>query len=264
MRSLSKLVKSSQIVIDKKKYVLNNDFFVPEPVAKAEEELVHDDGLTPEEQKMSLEDELRHMKEEMLESVKVEKDRLLSESNEERESIIQGAYDQADQIRQSSTEQGYNEGFQEGVEKGYQELTDLIEEVLAEKEKYFQLQKDLLKKSQREVTDVIIQTVEKILNKHIQEDQDLIEGLVETALEKCGFTYNLTLRVSPEDYDHAISIRRYILSLTENVEHIEIKQDIGLKPGSCVFDTDAGSVDSSVTTQFENVRLKFLELLQSE
>lgn len=264
MRSLSKLVKSSQIIIDKKKYVLSNDFFVPEPVTELDETSDLNDDLSPEEQRTSLEDELRQMKEEMLEAVKIEKDKLLSETYDERESIVQQAYDEAEQIRQSNKEQGYNEGFQEGLEKGYQELNQFIEDVLVEKEKYHRMQKDLLKNSQAEVTEVIIHTVEKILNKHIQEDQNLIEGLVEKALEKCGFTYNLTLRVSPEDYDHAISIRRYILSLTENVEHIEIKQDIGLKPGSCVFDTDAGSVDSSVTTQFENVRLKFLELLQSE
>lgn len=262
---MSKLVKSSQIIIDKKKYVLNNDFFIPEPVPKHPNQEEHsEDSVSPEEQKQTLEDELRIMKEEMLEAVKVEKDKILSEARDERESLIQQALDQADQIRNNSQQEGFQAGFQEGLEKGYAELNDLIEEVLNEKEKYFKLQRDLYKKSEREVTEVIINTVEKILNKHIQEDYNLIEGLVEKAIEKCGFTYNLALRVSPEDYDHAVSIKRYILSLTENIENIEIKQDNGLKPGSCIFDTDAGSVDSSVSTQFENVRLKFLELLQSE
>ena len=111
---------------------------------------------------------------------------------------------------------------------------------------------------------MIISTVETILNKHIQEDYDLIKGLVEKALVKCAFTTNLALRVAPEDYDSAVSMKKYILSLTENIEDIEIKQDSALPMGSCIVDTDAGSVDSSIHTQFENVKNKFIELLQSE
>lgn len=259
---MSKLVKSSQIIIDKKKYVLNNEFFVP--VSIEEKDTPEIDPGHSEDQKKTYDDELRLMKEDMLEAVKVESDRMKSEADEERTSIIQQAYDQSSNVLEKARKEGYDAGFQEGVANGYGEATQLIEEALETKDKYFEKYKNIKIESEKALTEIIIQTVEKILNKHVEEDYDVVTGLVESALQKCAFTSNLALRVSPDDYDNAISIKRYILSLTENVEDIEIKQDNALPPGSCVIDTDAGSIDSSVHTQFENVRTKFLELLQSE
>lgn len=263
---MSKLFKSSQIIIDKKKYILNNEFFVPQqPVEEEvveEEEVQHEPG--PEMSMDDYADEIRKMKEDMLESVKQEADQLIGRANEERESIINDAYAQSDQIREQARQEAYDQGYQEGVANGYGEATGYIEDALAIKDNYFRKFEAIKEESETELTNVIIQTVEKILNKHVQEDYELISGLVEKALEKCAFTSNLTLRVAPEDYDSALSIKKYILSLTENVEDIEIKQDSALPKGSCIIDTDAGSVDSSIHTQFENVKNKFVELLQSE
>jgi flagellar assembly protein FliH len=259
---LSKLVKSSQIIIDKKKYILNNDFFIPTPPPPQEEV-----EAVEEEEEVDLEDyadELRRMKEDMLEAVKIEKDQMLEVANHERESIINDAYAQANQIKESARQEAYDQGYQDGVTSGYGEATGFIDEALSIKQTYQDKFDKIKETSEAEITGVIISTVEKILNKHIQEDYDLITGLVEKALVKCAFTTNLTLRVAPDDYDSALSIKKYILSLTENVEDIEIKQDNALPKGSCVIDTDAGSVDSSIHTQFENVKNKFIELLQSE
>lgn len=260
---MSKLVKSSQIIIDNKKYVLNNDFFIPvEPTVPEEED--YSELLEQETTIEEYEDELRRLKEDMLEAVKVERDQLIDAANEEREAIINDAYDFADDLKNKSQQEGYDTGYNEGLANGYGEATSYIEEALQIKNQYQDKYNKIKLESEAEITGVIISTVEKILNKHVEEDYELIKGLVEKAMEKCAFTTNLALRVAPEDYDSAISLKKYVLSLAENVEDIEIKQDSALLKGSCIIDTDAGSVDSSVATQFENVKNKFIELLQSE
>lgn len=254
---MSKLVKSTQIIIDKKKYILNNDFFLPEEVVEESD----DEGEISIEE---YEDQLRKMKEDMLETVKIESDRLLQKAHEEKEYIIQEAYGQSEEITNETYQKAYDEGYREGIANGYGEANGFIEEALNLKQQYFQKFDEIKATSENEMTGVIISTIEKILNKHIEDDYELIKGLVEKALEKCAFTTNLSLRIAPEDYDSAVSMKKYILSLTENVEDIEIKQDSALPKGSCILDTDAGSVDSSIHTQFENVKNKFIELLQSE
>lgn len=262
---MSKLVKSSQIIIDKKKYVLNNDFFIPiQMVVEAAEQESEDEALDDNISRQSYEDELREMKEAMLEAVKVEKDQVMFSVIEERDLMIQEAYDKSKEIQEQARQKGYDQGYQDGVSNGYGEASSFIDEALEIKKKYYEKYDRIKTDSEVEITGIIISTVESILNKHVEEDYELINGLVEKAIEKCAFTTNLSLRVSPEDYEGAISIKKYILSLTENVEDIEIKQDNALPKGSCVVDSDAGSVDSSVHTQFENVKNKFIELLQSE
>lgn len=259
---MSKLVKSSQITIDKKKYVLSTDFFIPK--FEKTEEIMSDSTESHEDIKVRLEDELLKMKEDMLENVKMESDERLASAQEEFDSILKDAYDQAEQIRETARKEGFDSGYNGGIEKGYSEANQYIDETLELKRKYFEKYENIKHESEKDMTEIIIETVETILNKHINEDYDFIIGLVEKALLKCAFTSNLALRVSPNDYDSAVSYKKYILSLTENVEHIEIKQDAALIPGSCVVDTSAGSIDSGIHTQFENIKNKFIELLQSE
>lgn len=262
---MSKLVKSSQIIIDDKKYILTNEFFVPQVHASEEAEENEDlVGDMVEPDKETYFEELKKMKEEMLEEVKQNADVILSTAEEEKTRLVQEGYGEVERIKNDAQSEGYDAGFESGVEKGYKEVSSLIEEVLDQKDIYHKRYAQIKEESETAITAIILDTVETILNKRVAEDEELIVGLVKKALEKCAFTSNLTLRVAPEDYDNAVSVERYILSLTENVEHIEIKQDNALKPGSCIFDTDAGSVDSSVQTQYEKVRQKFEELLKSE
>ena len=164
------------------------------------------------------------MKEDMLEAVKVETDQMLEKANEEKAFIIQEAYDQSEKIKTEAYQTSYDEGYREGIANGYGEANGYIEEALGLKSQYYQKFEEIKATSENDITGVIISTIEKILNKHIQDDYDLIRGLVEKALEKCAFTTNLSLRVAPEDYDSAVSMKKYILSLTENVEDIEIKR----------------------------------------
>ena len=264
MRSLSKLVKSSQIIIDKKKYVLTHEYFSPKEEADDQKPVENSKEVLTDEKRHAYYDELRQMKEDMLEEVKQNADVILSSAEEEKNKLIQEGYAQAESVKGEAESAGYEAGYEAGVAKGYDEVSHLIEEVLAQKDRYQEKYNQIKEESEEAITHIILETVETILNKHIEDDETLIQGLVRKALEKCAFTSNLTLRVAPEDYDNAVSLERYILSLTENVEHIEIKQDNALKPGSCVFDTDAGSVDSGVLTQYEKVRQKFIELLKSE
>lgn len=263
---MSKLVKSSQITIDRKKYILSTDFFVPN-VKKDSFDSEEDGAMNfenKEEAVNSLEDELRIMKETMLEEVKKEKDDKLLLAKEEFDNILGDAYNQADSIKESSRNEGYDTGYNEGLVNGYNEAQSFIDEALAIKGKYNSKYEGLKEEFDGESYNIIISTVEKILNKHVSEDYDLIKNIVEKAIAKCAFTMNLTLRVSPEDFDSAVSYKSYILSLTENIDHIDIKPDGALQRGSCIIDTDAGSVDSSVHTQFEIIRNKFLEILKSE
>lgn len=267
MRSLSKLVKSSQIIIDDKKYILTNEFFVPTQGLELSNEDDSDEIVNEEmvnKDKDTYFEELRQMKEEMLEDVKQNADKLLGSAMEEKTKLIQEGFEEVDRIKNEAKTAGYEAGFEAGIEKGYQEVADLIDENLIMKEKYQTKYNQIKEESEEAITSIILETVSTILNKHVEEDESLIADLAKKALEKCAFTSNLSLRVSPEDYDNAVSMERYLLSLTENIERIDIKQDNALKPGSCIFDTDAGSVDSGVLTQFEKVRQKFEELLKSE
>ncbi len=126
-----------------------------------------------------------------------------------------------------------------------------------------QTKKELIKNVEKECIELVIKTLEKILCKKIDDSEETVIGLIKGALEKCTYTESLVLRVSPQDYQYTLSVKDKILCLVENVDTIQIKQDASLKKGSCILDTISGSIDSSIHTQFAQVKSMFEDFLKN-
>lgn len=188
----------------------------------------------------------------------------LRNASVEAEKIIQEAYENAKEIYQNAKAEGYEEGKKEGYEDGKSEADYLIQEALQIKEALQRSKREAAKAFEKELVDLVIETVEKILYERVEDSYETIIGLIKLGLEKCTYTDSLVIRVSPEDYGYAISARPKILSLAENIDDIQIKQDAAFKKGSCVIDTISGSIDSSIETQLNQIKELFKELLESE
>lgn len=256
---MSKIVRRAQVILDEKKYQLTPDIA---PQVDAELDENEEDGA---EEKASTapsisEEDLQAMIDEAVEEART----LTQRANDEASQIIEEAYEQAKGIYEKSKQEGHEEGYAAGFDEGKTHAEGLVQEALNIKNTAIEQYKSMLDNAEPEIIDIVLETIEKVLNKHIQEDETVVEGLVKSALDKCAYTSNLVLRVASEDYGYALSMRDRILTLAESVDNIEIKEDKALSPGSCVVDTSAGSVDSSINTQFEQIRETFISLLGSE
>jgi len=274
--SKSKIVKSYRITLDDKKYKLSPELFYLDSL-KAKEMYGDEEhgefsdsyevGLEPEEPTKTEEEilaEMEAMKMDIIEQANMVAQENIISAKEDAEKVISDAYNQAQSILENAKNEGYSIGEKDGFDQGRAIADGLIDEAMDIKEEIQKRKEATFKESEEKIVNMIISISETILNKKIDEDYEIIEGLVVSAIKKCIFTENLILRVSTEDFDYAVSSKKKFLALAESVDDIVIKQDNSLKPGSCVLDSEAGSVDSSIWTQFEHVRDKFLELLESE
>ena len=247
MKSLSRVIKSSQVIIDNKGYKLKT--FVDDLDIK-------DTTISDEQSNI---DELKRQEE--LEQIYNEK---INKAKEEAKFIINEAYEKAKKIYDNAKKDGYSEGKDLGYNEGLKEAKSIIQESLSIKKEIENTKKETIKKIEKDDIELTIKTIEKILNKKIQDDHETICSLIKLGLDKCTYTENLTLRVSPEDYDIVTDLKDKILALSENISDIKIKQDKSLKHGSCIIDTPSGSVDSSIWTQFEQIKKTFEDILRSE
>lgn len=259
MRSLSKIVKRAQVILDEKKFRLTPEI-APEIPEEIEEEIEDGAGEIKSAAPSMSEEDLQAMVDEAVEEART----LTHKAKSEADQIIEEAYEQVKGIYEKSHQEGFDDGYKAGFEEGRAQSETLIQEALNIKDTAVAQYKSMLDNLEPEMIEIVIMTVEKILNKRIEEDGAVIEGLIKSALKKCAYTDDLVLRVSSEDYSYALGIRDRILSLAESVDSIEVKEDKSLSPGSCVIDTSAGSVDSSIATQFEQVRATFESLIGSE
>jgi len=276
MRSLSnsKIVKSYRITLDDKNYKLSPEIFAVDEarikrlkgdgVEEVEEGEPVDDSPSFEEQMAQQAQELENMRNGMIVQSQEDAKEILETAKHDAQKIISDAYTQAQEILENAKREGFDNGEREGFEQGRAIADGLINDAMDIKESLQQKKEMDLKGNESEVVKLIIEISERILNKRIEEDYEVIQGLVQSALDKCVYTENLILRVSSHDFDYAISSKNKFLASAESVRDIEIREDVSLVPGSCVIDSDSGSIDSSVWTQFEHIRDKYLDLLRSE
>jgi len=257
---LSKVFRSNQIVLDQKKYEIKHKIVLP-----PEPEIVHvPDESIEDEVHVEPEIDIEAMVSERMEEAEADIRERMKSAEEDREKMISEAYDEAETIRTEAQEEGYNAGHTQGFQEGRTIADGIIADAMDIKAQLLQRKQEVVSELEEEAVKLAIDTIETILNKRIEEDYELIIGIVKKSLEKCAYTESLSLRVANEDYSMAISLKNRILALAEGVDDIEIKADSSLKTGSCVLDTTAGSIDSSIWTQFENIKETYEILLRSD
>jgi flagellar assembly protein FliH len=112
--------------------------------------------------------------------------------------------------------------------------------------------------------ELVIEALEKVLEYKIETDQTLIETLIKQGVGRVTKSHLVSIRVSNEDYNHAISVRPLIIASSDKIEDIEIKRDPTLSNGSCIIDTDSGSIDSGIQTQLDQIKRLFEDLLKGD
>lgn len=247
---MSRVFKSTQVTVDESKFKLPVSTPSEKVPANREGRISEKDAEAIISQKIKEMDELY--------------ENTINNAKDEADGIIADAYEKSKGIMEKARQDGFSEGEKEGFEEGKKLADSIIQEALMIKRKIESDKKSLIDDFEKDAVELVISTIEKILNKKIEEEHDTIQGLIHTALEKCAYTENLVLRVSPEDYDFTVASKDKILTLSQNVDDIIIKQDRSLKRGSCIIDSSSGSIDSSIWTQFNEVKTMFEELLRSE
>ncbi|GAU79877.1 FliH/SctL family protein [Fusibacter sp. 3D3] len=263
---MSKVFKSSRVILDDKAFVLSAKIEKAVDVNETEKEmkladLVESDHAVTTDRII---EEARREAESILNEADFEAAEKLKIAQQSSDNIVSDAYDQAKGIMEQARNKGYEEGYEAAMNASSEASKAVIEEALALKNEWLSAKETLMKETEAEIIDIILETLSKILNQKVEEDVHLVEALIGEAIKRVNKTENLTLRVSSEDYSHVLSIKPMIVAMTEKVDDIEIKQDSSLRNGSCIIDTDSGSIDSSIWTQFEQIQKIYEDLLKSE
>ncbi|MGB3368584.1 MAG: FliH/SctL family protein [Acidaminobacteraceae bacterium] len=262
---MSKIFKASKVVLDNKKFKLSTEIVDPFVLEEIQKNSI---PMETSESRLLNSKKVREDTEKHIEEAAIEAREKIEDAKIEHERIILDAYDGAKEILEKAKVDGHSEGYKEGYDLGYSEGKAIyeaeIDEAVQIKKNAVETYKAMIESAESEVIEVVISSIEKILNKTIEEDSSYIEGVIKSALEKCAFTTQLTLRVSKEDFEYANSIKNKIVILVENIDDLIIKMDPALIVGSCVIDTVSGSVDSSVWSQFEQIKAIFEEMLKGD
>jgi len=130
-------------------------------------------------------------------------------------------------------------------------VAEALEEFGRERKTYFE-------RAESEVVQLALAIARKLLHREAQIDPLFLTGIVRVALEKVATTSSVKLRVSEND---VFKWRQIVAALKGVQPQPEVVGDPTLPNGRCVMETDVGSTQISLDTQFREVERGLLDLL---
>ncbi len=196
-----------------------------------------------------------------MEAMQAEMDLKIQQAQEQADKIIQDAQEQANQIISQAQEEGHRQGYEAGYQEGVQAAEALkadIEQQRGDLEAQYQQIVDGL---EPEMVDVLTQIYEHVFGVELREDKGIILHLLKSTLSRIEPGKDLIVHVSSDDYDDVIEERESLEAcITSPNTTMEIIEDPLLKENECMIESDSGVFDCSLGVELSELSRK-LKLL---
>jgi flagellar assembly protein FliH len=207
------------------------------PQNKIEQLVMEETELMHERANILLEDALKKSSE-IIENAKIE-------SYKERENILANA-----------KEEGYQEGYQVGLEE-VKKLQEKLEDDIYQQQLNYEKQMASL---EPKFAGIMISLIEKITGVVMEDHKDIILHLVKNSLNNLNNNMNFLIKVSKEDFNAVYTRRNDFLAELREGARIEIFEDQSLEKNQCMIETDNSIIDCSLDVQLNSL-LTNLKLL---
>ena len=193
---------------------------------------------------------------------------MIDEAKENADQIIEDARNEAAQIEEDARRKGYGEGFEQGRADAEAEEREKYERKVKELEAREQQVIQEYEKKAAELEPLLVNKLsgifEKVTGVRLENDRETIVYLLRRALTNLDGARNYIIHVSAADYDRVQSDKEDIAKGTGVLpDRFEIIEDVTLKTGDCMIESDGGIWDCGLGTQLE-LLVKQLKILSYE
>ena len=253
-RLLSSIIKGQRIRSESKLEIKNTKAYVAQEPAKENLQ------SKVKEQEQAIENKLRQANAKANDLIQL----ATEEATAKAAIIIKEAEDRITRESAIAFEQAQEDGYNAGYEKGRLESEQLVEEgkqiVIAAKEE----KQKLIDELEPEMIDLVLKVCSKVISDEIHYNKDTILVLIRQTLAKASADpEEIVIKVSELDYDHVVENKDLITANTITPEQVTIVKDLNLTIGSCVIETEFGSIRSSINEAFSAIK-KQMRLLSTK
>lgn len=197
--------------------------------------------------------------EDLLAEAREEAEKIVNEARAEAEKILREAQEEIERIKIEAEEAARKKGYEDGINEGRQQYENLINEAEQIRDKAREDYDKAMAGIEEDAVELILAIAKKVICAEIKTDRGYIIGLLREAIEKCAHKEKIVLRVSDEDFDHVEAGREELMSMIEGLDELDIKKDLSLEEGSCVVETQYGSIDAGIHTKVAKIEEAFLQ-----
>ena len=239
---------------DHEEYIYNNDEPQMSPPVEAREA---ESGAAPQQESSGGPVQYAQLQAELL----------LRQAREEAEALLEQARAQAQQeleeVRAGARDEGYRDGYAQGIAKAMEDAQRDREEVAARLEKEVQgflekadmAREEVLLQARDELLDLCIAVAEKVVRVSLRSSSEVIVRMIQTATERLKRQEWVHIYISGCDTKSMAQISPALTTalgaLSQHVKIIPMGDDEG---GTCIVETPEEIIDASVSTQMSNIR----------
>jgi flagellar assembly protein FliH len=144
---------------------------------------------------------------------------------------------------------GYQDGERAGVEAGGQRADAVIARLGQTLDELATLRAQMIRQTERQMVELALAVARRIIHREVTLDRDLLIAMARVALDRLGESEQVTIRLHPDDFA-ATGAARVSRAMGTSVTVVE---DARLERGSCLVESQLGTLDVSVDSQIEEV-----------
>ncbi len=192
---------------------------------------------------------------------------ILNQAREEAEQILAQARQRAEaeqeEIRAGARDEGYREGYAQGIAKAMDDsvrdreatAARLEKEVQAFLEKASLAREEMLLQTREELLELCLSIAEKVVRVSLKSSSEVIVRMIQTATERMKRQEWVHIYISGCDARQVAKISPALTgtlgALSQHIKVVPMGDDEG---GTCIVETPEEIVDASVSTQMSNIR----------
>ena len=108
--------------------------------------------------------------------------------------------------------------------------------------------------SERDVLDLALKVAAKIISRDLERDPELMMEIVASCTEAARSSKAMIMKVHPEDGKLLREKKPRLIELIGRAVDISIRDDSEVERGGCIIQTEYGTIDGQIRTQFEMLR----------
>jgi len=186
---------------------------------------------------------------------------LLKMQKKEAQKIESEIRNKETEILNEARKRGYQDGWEEGINKGTEEVKRLVERIQIILNTAIQKRNEIFIETEQQIIGLVLLIAKKVIKVISENQKNVVINNVIQSLRKLKSRGEVAIRVNLADLELTTKHKQDFIEMVEGVKSIKILEDSTVDRGGCIIDTDFGSIDARISSQLHEIEDKILELM---
>ncbi len=168
--------------------------------------------------------------------------------------LIEGAWAQAEQIRETARQAGYAEGHATGFAEARAEVDSAIAALSTALGAFAALREELTTALEHDAAELAFKLSEQVLAGVLDVQPERVIDVARNALRRVTDRRRVVLLVNPADLEVISGSVETLKGELGGIEHCDVQSDRRIDRGGVILRTEAGEIDVTIDSQVERAR----------